>query len=477
MSLDNQEEACLALADGLGYEVTLEFRFREVWSGADLHRPKLDELRLTAVRGSVKGVIVYHPIRLGRDPLHISMTYAELRASGLDVQFVLGNMEDTPEGRLLLYVQGYAGQQGRRLFAENSMKAKRHIAKSGRMPVGGGAGQYGYDYDHVIQKRVINEAEAVAVRTAFELRFNRLNDNQIQSRLEELGFRSKKGKVLQHRTVSRMLSNESYAGMDCYGRCRWRKVEGTKKREVTPLPKEEWIPIDDFTPPIISRAVFDRAQEIKCDPSTRVVSEKKQCVMTGFSRGSGCTAAVVGSCMCGRYRYYHCRATTAQPPKCRERYIPADDYEEEAWTVFSEAIREPETVVAEFWSHLNVDTGDTADEEAKVRREVEELRREQARMLELRRKDTEGLFDDEIFLAQLAPVKALYDEKRRALAVLEEQRRNKDDASLVEERIVEMCQQVSAGLEDLDFWGRGGSWKPLVSRFTSIGTTSGWSSR
>ena len=202
----------------------MEFRFREVWSGADLHRPKLDELRLTAVRGSVKGVIDYHPIRLGRDPLHISMAYAELRASGLDVQFVLGNMEDTPEGRLLLYVQGYAGQLERRLFAENSMKAKRDIAKSGRMPVGGGAGLYGYDYDRVIKKRVINEAEAVAVRTAFELRLNRLNDNQIKSRLEELGFRSKKGKVLQHRTVSRMLSNESYAGMDYYGRCRWRKV-------------------------------------------------------------------------------------------------------------------------------------------------------------------------------------------------------------------------------------------------------------
>ena len=63
------------------------------------------------------------------------MTYAELRASGPDVQFVKGNMEDTPEGRLLLNVQGYAGQQERRLFAENSMKAKRDIAESGRMPV------------------------------------------------------------------------------------------------------------------------------------------------------------------------------------------------------------------------------------------------------------------------------------------------------------------------------------------------------
>ena len=253
---------------------------------------------------------------------------------------------------------------------------------------------------------------------AFQLRLNRLNDYQIKSRLQELGFRSKRGEVLQHRTVSRMLSNESYVGVDYYGRFRWRKVEGNKKREVTARPEEEWVRIEGFTPPIISRDVFDRAQDIKCEPSTRVISERKEYIMTGFSRCLTCASAVVGACMSRRYRYYRCRATTAQPATCSERYIPADGYDGEAWTVFSEAIREPEAVVAEFWRHLNVDT---ADEEAKVRREVEELRRKQASMLELRRKDTEGPVDDDIFLAQLAPVKALYDEKQWELALLEEQ--------------------------------------------------------
>ena len=116
-----QKEACVALAESLGGEVTSEFTFQEVWSGADFHRPELDRLRAVSAAGRVGLVIAYNPTRLGRDPLHISLTYAALRATGAEIHFVHGNMEDTPEGRLVLYVQGYAGQQERASFAERSM--------------------------------------------------------------------------------------------------------------------------------------------------------------------------------------------------------------------------------------------------------------------------------------------------------------------------------------------------------------------
>ena len=42
LSLAIQEEACLALAESLDYEVPQEFIFREVWSGADHQRPALE---------------------------------------------------------------------------------------------------------------------------------------------------------------------------------------------------------------------------------------------------------------------------------------------------------------------------------------------------------------------------------------------------------------------------------------------------
>ena len=174
------------------------------------------------------------------------------------------------------------------------MAAKLAVAKSGRLPVGSGVGLYGYDYDQQAKKRVTKEEGAVAVRLAFEWRLSRVNDYQIAVQLNELGFRTKQGARWQHRTVSRMLANESYAGVDYYGRFRWRRLEGNRV-EVTPRPEDEVVRIEGFTPAIISRSVFDRAQELKCEPRAVVRAEKKSYLLTGFSRCLKCGAAVVGS--------------------------------------------------------------------------------------------------------------------------------------------------------------------------------------
>ena len=217
--------------------------------------------------------------------------------------------------------------------------------------------------------------------------------------------------------------------------------------------------IEGFTPPIISRSVFDRAQEVKCEPKALVRSDKKAYLVTGFSRCMSCGTPVVGSCLNRNWRYYRCRATAptaARPATCSEKYIPADAFEEEVWTLFCEVVRDPAVLVAELRRHLEGGVGDTADEQAKLRREAGELRREQARLLSLRQKDEDGLIDDELILGQLAPLRALFDEKQRALAALEEQEqeRNRDDTALIESRIVEMCQGVSSKLDDMDFQGK-----------------------
>ena len=455
-SLEVQEQECVALAESKGYEVPEVFRYREVWSGADLHRPVLDTMEAAGDARLFQAVIFYNPVRMGRDPLYNSMIYARLRGTGTEVFFVHGNMEDTPEGRLVLYVQGYAGQQERTQFIERSMATKMAVARSGRLPVGTGVGLYGYDYDRVAKKRDINEAEAVAVRLAYEWRLAGMNDYQIAVKLNEMGFRTKRGKRWQHRTVSRMLANESYVGVDYYGRFRWRRLEG-KKVEVTPRPADEVVRIEGFTPPIISRPVYELAQEIREEPRAVVRAGKKEYLLTSFSRCLTCDGPVSGACLNRNYRYYRCRntmATPARPATCREKYIPADDYEEEVWTLFSDVVREPAVLVADVRSRFETGVGNTAEEKSKLRSEMDRLQREQARLLGLRQKDEENLIDDEILLGQLAPVRALYDEKLRALAELEKQERSNDDAALIESRIVKMCQKASANLEDLDFQGK-----------------------
>ena len=111
-------------------------------------------------------------------------------------------------------------------------------------------------------------------------------------------------------------------------------------------------------------------------------------------------------------------------------------------------------LVAELRRHLEGGAGATSEEKFKIGREVAELMREETLLLVLRQKDTEGLIDENIFFGQFAPVRAIQDEKQRALALLEEQERSRDDAALDQGRIVEMCERVSSKLDGLDFQGK-----------------------
>ena len=46
------------------------------------------------------------------------------------------------------------------------------------------------------------------------------------------------------------------------------------------------------------------------------------------------------------------------------------------------------------------------------------------------------------------------EENERALKILEEQQKNRDDAAMAEDRVAEYCRKFSEGLDDLDQEGR-----------------------
>ena len=98
----------------------------------------------------------------------------------------------------------------------------------------------------------------------------------------ERGTRGPNGEVLEARSVRRMLSNESYAGVDYYGLYRCIGSKG-QKRSVTALDPSEAIKITGFTPPIISRELFDGVQE---RPKMRQAksSSSRFYLLTGFTR-------------------------------------------------------------------------------------------------------------------------------------------------------------------------------------------------
>ena len=411
-------------------------------------------MREAARAGQISALFVYTPDRLSRDPIHLLLLLNELQANDVKLQFVEGISDSTTEGQLMMYVQGYAGQRERAQIAERSMRAKEAVARSGRLPNGTNSGLYGYDYDKTNKVRTVNETEAPAVRLMFQWSSEGVNTYQIAKRLNELQIRTKKGCLWSPLGVRRILRNCAYTGIQYYGVNRYRKVSN-KKRIVTPRPESEVVRIEGFSPPIISQELFDAVQErMKVKQCTETVPDRKY-MMTGFSKCLKCGSPIVGaSLQKGRYRYHRCRATvptSTRPAACDALYIPANEFEDVAWRTLSEAIRHPTVLAAELQGRFATGGGNLGKEIATLKREIFDLRGQQTGLLELFQK---AYVDEDLLKGQIGPLKALSDEKDRALQALEDQQRHKDNAAEVERRVMAVCREVSKRLEGLDFEGK-----------------------
>lgn len=229
-SLEIQLDRCIAKAESLGYVVHPDFTWREVWTGAELDRPVLDEVRAAAARGLFQALVVYWPDRLSRDPLYLLTLVREFQNAGIALHFVEGASDDTPEGELLMYISGYVGFRERQQIAERTMRAKQRIAESGeRLPNGTGSGLYGCDYDSDAKRRVLNHAEAAVVRMIFQWASEGLSCYLIAVKLNAMNIPTKRGKRWHPLGVKRILTNRAYTGVQYYGETRSRNGKGQSR--------------------------------------------------------------------------------------------------------------------------------------------------------------------------------------------------------------------------------------------------------
>ena len=450
-SLEDQIAESTRSAEADGYTILPEHVVAEQFTGSVLNRPGLDRIRGLAAGREVQAVYGLSLDRFTREPFHALTLVHEFEDLGVPLVFAQGLSNTTPEGKLIIYVDGYVGKKEREYISRRTMQGKDSVARSGRLPCGGPL--FGYDYDPVFKKRTINEKEAAVVRRMFQWAFEVVSPYQIGLWLEESGIRGPRGGVLEARSVTRMLRNRSYAGVDVY---RENRVVGSagQKRLITPRDKSEVIEIVGFTPPIISMELFEAVQERLSAPKGQNRTEGRRYELTGFGRCIKCGSPVVGSCLVRKYRKYRCRGTARtvhRPAICNARYIEGNDYEEVVWRLVSEAIKDPGILVAELRDHFESGGGDLGNQIKALKRDIQQLRGREARLIGLY---GDGEFDREALDSQVAPIKALSDEKKKDLLILEEQQRHRDDSEELDRRVREVCQQVSDRLDNLDAEGR-----------------------
>ena len=146
------------------------------------------------------------------------------------------------------------------MMSEDTRRGKEALARRGVMPGGVGSGIYGYDYSPELRRRVVNEDEAVVVLWIFCEFADGRTRYSIFSQLNADGVPSKKGGKWGCAVLKNMLANESYLGVDYYGKTRTvRGPDGIPKKVW--VPRREWIEIREFTPPLVPPLVFYRVKE------------------------------------------------------------------------------------------------------------------------------------------------------------------------------------------------------------------------
>jgi len=362
-SLETQREACLKYCQEKGYEIAYEFS--EVYSGLTLERPKLSELRELVRQGEVQVVVCYCLDRLSRDPVHGSVIIEELEKHKVVLEAVTESVEGTDLGKLISYIRGFASKLETEKIRERTMRGRKARAQAGKIPLGPG-NLFGYHYCKGKEQgqgvRIENPDESKWVKEMFRWYTEEgLNVDGIAQRLRGLGVPTPTGKGLwQPCSIHKMLKNTAYTGETyafkvTYGEPAYRLKADVKRKKTSRIvrPRDQWIELPGATPPIISKEVFQMAQErLQRNKELSRRCRKEAYLLSGFIRCGRCNRSYWGCVKRstrGRklLKFYHCAGKYERltPLLCDNKNLNAAWVETQVWAEVEKVILKPESVI------------------------------------------------------------------------------------------------------------------------------------
>lgn len=430
-SLDTQRQACLAKAEELGYEVPGELIFRETYSGLELERPMLEQLR-ELVRGKqVNAVICYCLDRLSRDPIHFIILQDEVERAGAKIILVTDTLDSTDEGKLITHIKGYSAKLEALKIRDRCLRGLKERAREGKLVGGRSVHLFGYTYERDTGKRAINEEQAPIVRDMFKWLAEGGNLNGVTYRLTELGIPTPTGKSRWNtRTVYKILTNPAYIGKP-------RPYHG--------------IDIVGSTPALISEELFNQVQKrLKSNMQMSSRNTKIEFLLRGHILCGLCQRKYYASRIHQKDRYYYCsgRLKILTSHKCDNKTYQADYLEGVVWEKVEELLTRPEIIMGELERRKDEANQIDLDSQVKVvEKRLAELDREQEELLSLALKG----FPDGLVVQENAKINQYRDNLKTRLAELS---KGIADAEQTEVDIVGLkhfCELASRNLANFTF--------------------------
>ncbi len=297
-SIEDQVRVCREAAAREGDRIVRVYADRAISGTSTDKRAAFAEMVADSAAGEWSRVYVYKTDRFARNRYDSAIYKAKLKKNGVRVVSATENIQDGPDGILLEAVlEGMAEYYSANL-GENVRRGMRGNALN---CLHNGVSVYGYDHGED-GRFVVNDMEARAVRTAFEMYAAGAGMPEIAEALSS--YRTKRGSRIRMQTLTNMLRNEKYAGVYTFKDVR----------------------VEDGMPAIVDRETFDRVQR-RLALRIRKRRGTVDYLLSGklFDADGNRYHGRSGHGKSGRkYPYYRCEETRHQVPKGKMEGAVAD---------------------------------------------------------------------------------------------------------------------------------------------------------
>ena len=254
-----------------------------------------------ALNGKIDIILAKSISRFARNTLDTLKYVRDLRDKKVDVYFEKENIHTIDlDSEMFLTLYSAFAQAESESTSQNVKLGLKAMMKRGEYV--GSPDCYGYDWNKETKQLDINEEQAKVVRMIFNWYCDGLGFRRIANKLEEMNIPSYTGARWSTSSVSNMIHQEKYVG-DLLQQKSYTVSPITHKNVRNNGEKEKYY-VKDHHEPIISREVWDKAQEIasKRGKSMTLKGSSRDTRKYAFSSKIKC--AYCGTNFCKRHSSY-----------------------------------------------------------------------------------------------------------------------------------------------------------------------------
>ena len=224
-------------------------------------REGFQEMIRKCQNGEIDMILTKSISRFFRNTQDIIKYVRMLRDRNIAIVFEKENINTLDmNGEMLLTILSSLSQGEVESLSENVKMGLKMKMKRGELV--GFNGCLGYDYHPDTKSITVNEQEAETVRFIYDMYLQGYGSSTIAKRLTEMGVKNKRRKVEWHdHGVMGIIKNEKYKGDILLGKT--FTVDPISKRRLANMGEEDRYYIRDHHEPIVSREVWDKADEIR----------------------------------------------------------------------------------------------------------------------------------------------------------------------------------------------------------------------